>query len=172
MHHLCNLPSIFSGMSPLSGLSPMVGGMTSMGGGVNPIQGNNPLKLGVNPLRPGVNPLRPGINPFTSMYSDLMRGGISSQHVDNHTGRVECNPAPTTCPAPQPWCQRLPDSNTCITCVCGKGIVYSYTPFLTSLFWQNVNSIIKIQVSILNQLKHSLGLIQIMRYIFICTFYM
>lgn len=92
----CNLQGInFAGMTVMGGMNPMSGGM--------------------NPM--GMNPM----GQMSQMFPALT-GGQSPMTGSAQKQGQSCPPAPTTCPVPQPWCERIADANGCIKCLCGNGL--------------------------------------------------
>ena len=104
-------------MRPMGGMNQMSGGLNPMSGAMNPMSGAmNPMSGGMNPM--GMNPM----NQMSKLFPGLT-GGISPMtgSVQKQGQQTACSPAPTTCPVPQPWCERIADSNGCIKCLCGNG---------------------------------------------------
>jgi hypothetical protein len=93
----------------MGGINPMSGGINPMSGGMNPMSG------GMNPM--GMNPM----NQMSQMFPGLTGGSSPMTGNVQKQGQTACSPAPTTCPVPQPWCERIADGNGCIKCLCGKG---------------------------------------------------
>ncbi|XP_060586005.1 uncharacterized protein LOC132741764 [Ruditapes philippinarum] len=85
------------GMRPMGGINPMSGGINPMSGGMNPMSG------GMNPM--GMNPM----NQMSQMFPGLTGGSSPMTGNVQKQGQTACSPAPTTCPVPQPWCERIAD---------------------------------------------------------------
>ncbi|XP_069103211.1 uncharacterized protein [Argopecten irradians] len=109
----------------------MLSGASAPGFGTNSGAG---FMSGVNPGFGG-SQMGP-MNPMASIFgANSMHGGAGLSGPMGGTGGVpnvphgpqlssetggDCGPAPYTCMAPPPWCQRLPDSKGCINCYCGQ----------------------------------------------------
>lgn len=83
--------------------------------GMNVMGGMNPMSGGMNPM--GMHPM----GQLSQMFPALT-GGQSPMTGSVQKQGQSCSPAPTTCPVPQPWCERIADANGCIKCLCGKGL--------------------------------------------------
>ena len=80
-------------------------------------------------IQGGTNPMQlmnmPNMNPMSSMgMFPGMNGGLSPMMSGAHaqvSTSGSCDPAPTSCPVPQPWCQRMTGEDGCVRCLCGNG---------------------------------------------------
>ncbi|XP_060073891.1 uncharacterized protein LOC132553648 [Ylistrum balloti] len=123
------LPNHNQQMTPQSYSSflNMLSGANAQGFGPN--SGAGLMSMGgINPGFGGsqVGPMNPMASMFgaNSMYGGGLSGSMGSAGGHNPpntdgTGS-DCGPAPYTCMAPPPWCQRLYDSQGCVNCYCGQ----------------------------------------------------
>ncbi|XP_033725841.1 uncharacterized protein LOC117315655 [Pecten maximus] len=139
----------------------MLSGANGPGIGAHPGSGVMSM-TGVNPGFGGGSQMGP-MNPMASMFgANSMYGGGGLSRPMSGFGGVpnvphgpqdsagtgsDCSPAPYTCMAPPPWCQRLPDSKGCVKCYCGQEL----TKFL-----QTMNTITN-KPEITSQKNHSSG---------------
>ncbi|KAK3095624.1 hypothetical protein FSP39_016812 [Pinctada imbricata] len=96
-------------MGPMNPMAAIFGSSAFGGGGA----GGNPFS---NPMG-GAGGMG-GMGGFGGMGG---MGGMMGRQ-DTATASPDCDPAPYTCPAPPPWCQRTVDEKGCVKCYCGEDL--------------------------------------------------
>uniref|UniRef100_A0A8W8P185 Antistasin-like domain-containing protein n=2 Tax=Magallana gigas TaxID=29159 RepID=A0A8W8P185_MAGGI len=114
----------FPGFPSYSGQMGPVNPMASMFGSGNPMSGsgNSPMSRPMG-FSGGMSPM----GGFMGQMNPMMgaSAGLTNQKTPN-VNQTDCDPAPYTCPAPPPWCQRIVDEKGCTKCACGNDLKAYY----------------------------------------------
>lgn len=109
-------PSFSGQMGPMNPMAAMFGS----GGGSNPMSG----PMGFSGSMPQMGGGRGFMGPMNPLLS--ASAGLTNQKTPSPANQTSCDPAPYTCPAPPPWCQRIVDENGCTKCFCGEDLTAYY----------------------------------------------
>lgn len=101
-------------MGPMNPMAAMFGS----GGGSNPMSG----PMGFSGSMPQMGGGRGFMGPMNPLLS--ASAGLTNPNTPSPANQTSCDPAPYTCPAPPPWCQRIVDENGCTKCFCGEGFSF------------------------------------------------
>ncbi|XP_056002756.1 uncharacterized protein LOC125662508 isoform X2 [Ostrea edulis] len=110
-------PSFSGQMGPMNPMAAMFGSGSSMSG-----TGNSPMS---GPM--GFSGGMSSMGGFMGQMNPLLgaSAGLTNQKTPSNN-KTSCDPAPYTCPAPPPWCQRIVDEGGCTKCLCGEELQTYY----------------------------------------------
>ncbi|XP_061170382.1 uncharacterized protein LOC133179705 [Saccostrea echinata] len=117
-------PSFSGQMGPMNPMAAMLGSGSSMSGAGSSFPGmGNPPMSGQMGFPGAMSPMGGFMGQMNPMSGAAL--GLSNQKtpIKNQTS---CDPAPYTCLAPPPWCQRIIDEEGCTKCLCGNDLEAYY----------------------------------------------